>query len=130
MKIEFDKPKIMQLNITKKCNMTCYHCHVEANPSRTEVMSKEIVDKAYAVFKKFGFTSLDITGGAPEMNEHLEYIIKLFKVQEKHLLRTKEKMLNFYKKEFNEAREKYLKMYMAPPRENISTSLSFLRRES
>ena len=77
MKIEFDKPKIMQLNITKKCNMTCYHCHVEANPSRTEVMSKEIVDKAYAVFKKFGFTSLDITGGAPEMNEHLEYIIKL-----------------------------------------------------
>ena len=79
MEITFNKPKIMQLNITRKCNMTCYHCHVEANPSRTEDITKEVVDKAYAVFKKFGFESLDITGGAPEMSEHLEYIIKLFK---------------------------------------------------
>lgn len=78
MQIEFDFPKTMQLNITKKCNMSCYHCHVEAHPKRTEMMEKDIIDKSLMVFKKFGFSELDITGGAPEMNENLEYILFKF----------------------------------------------------
>ncbi|MSN96045.1 radical SAM/Cys-rich domain protein [Campylobacter sp. FMV-PI01] len=78
MNIKFNTPKIMQLNITKKCNMACYHCHVEAGPKRNEDISKEIVDKAYEVFKKFKFKALDITGGAPEMSQNLEYILNKF----------------------------------------------------
>ncbi|MCI6988797.1 MAG: arsenosugar biosynthesis radical SAM protein ArsS [Campylobacter sp.] len=76
--MRFDKPEIMQLNITKKCNMSCYHCHVKAGPNRVEMMDKTTIDKAFELFKKFRFTSLDITGGAPEMNENLEYILEKF----------------------------------------------------
>ncbi|WP_169776853.1 arsenosugar biosynthesis radical SAM (seleno)protein ArsS [Campylobacter mucosalis] len=79
MDIEFDLAKTMQLNITKRCNMSCYHCHVGANPKRDEMMSRDTIDTALAVFKKFGFKTLDVTGGAPELNENLEYIFSSFR---------------------------------------------------
>ena len=66
----------MQLNLGKMCNLSCKHCHVEASPHRTERMSKEVMQKALDIFEKHRFKTLDITGGAPEMNEHFEWLLE------------------------------------------------------
>ncbi len=66
----------LQVNVGKKCNITCAHCHVNAGPGRTENMTKETVDMVLAALRKFGFKVLDITGGEPSMNPHFKYLIK------------------------------------------------------
>lgn len=79
----------MQLNITRKCNLACKHCHVEASPSRTEDMSLEIAKKCLEVFKELNFKILDITGGAPEMSKSFRYLIEEgSKIADKVLLRS------------------------------------------
>ncbi|EPY2307883.1 arsenosugar biosynthesis radical SAM (seleno)protein ArsS [Clostridium sporogenes] len=67
---------IMQINIGKLCNLTCKHCHVEAGPSRTEIMNLETMKDCLQVFKENNFSILDITGGAPEMNPNFEWLVK------------------------------------------------------
>lgn len=71
-----DRLTTMQLNIGRACNLVCSHCHVEAGPSRTELMGKDVMEASAEVFKKNGFAIADITGGAPEMNPHLEWLIE------------------------------------------------------
>ncbi len=66
----------MQINIGKVCNLACKHCHVEAGPNRTESMSLETMKDCLQVFKENNFSVLDITGGAPEMNPHFEWLIE------------------------------------------------------
>jgi radical SAM/Cys-rich protein len=65
----------MQVNVCYACNFTCAHCFLESSPGRTEIMSKETMEDCLAVFKENGFKILDITGGAPELNSHLEWFI-------------------------------------------------------
>lgn len=71
-----DHLDIMQINVGKKCNLHCKHCHVQAGPDRTELMDKETMDACIAVFKNNGFKTIDITGGAPEMNPNTPYLIE------------------------------------------------------
>lgn len=66
----------LQVNLGKVCNLTCTHCHVNAGPNRSEVMSKKTVDQVLAVLKKFNFEVLDITGGEPAMNPNFKYLIE------------------------------------------------------
>ena len=66
----------LQVNLGKVCNLTCTHCHVNAGPNRSEVMSKKTVDQVLAVLKKFNFKVLDITGGEPAMNPNFKYLIE------------------------------------------------------
>ncbi|ENJ9654104.1 arsenosugar biosynthesis radical SAM protein ArsS [Clostridium botulinum] len=66
----------MQINIGKLCNLSCRHCHVEAGPSRTEIMNLETMKDCLQVFKENNFSILDITGGAPEMNPNFEWLVK------------------------------------------------------
>ncbi|EJE7235525.1 radical SAM/Cys-rich domain protein [Clostridium sporogenes] len=66
----------MQINIGKLCNLACKHCHVEAGPSRTEIMNLETMKDCLQVFKENNFSILDITGGAPEMNPNFEWLVK------------------------------------------------------
>jgi radical SAM/Cys-rich protein len=61
---------ILQVNLGKRCNMTCRHCHVDAGPDRKEMMSRETVDACLRVIEAAGIKTLDLTGGAPEMNPH------------------------------------------------------------
>ena len=63
--IEPGKIEILQLNITKKCNLQCKHCHVEAGPGRTEEMSYNILNKCLKILLLKKIQTLDITGGAP-----------------------------------------------------------------
>ncbi len=66
---------ILQLNISRKCNLACKHCHVEAGPDREEMMSREVFERCLEVIGRSSISTLDITGGAPEMNPHLEWFI-------------------------------------------------------
>jgi radical SAM/Cys-rich protein len=58
----------LQVNLGKLCNQACKHCHVDAGPKRTEVMSRETVEQVITTLRNFRFPVLDITGGAPELN--------------------------------------------------------------
>lgn len=78
-----------QVNIGKICNIACKHCHVEAGPNRTEIMDLETMDYCLKVFKNNGFKTMDITGGAPEMNPNFRYFLEnAIKLAEKVIVRT------------------------------------------
>jgi len=65
----------LQINIGYKCNQACKHCHVNSSPSRTEMMSEEILDLIPKIINKFNIKTLDITGGAPEMHPKFKKLI-------------------------------------------------------
>jgi len=66
----------LQVNVTHKCNQACLHCHVDASPKRTEQMNKETVDKCLEILKDNDkIKTLDITGGAPELNPYFDYFV-------------------------------------------------------
>ncbi len=68
--------EVLQVNLGKLCNMACRHCHVDAGPERTdESMSKETVDACLAALDATGAGTLDVTGGAPELNPHFRYLV-------------------------------------------------------
>ena len=66
----------LQVNLGYKCNQTCQHCHVNAGPNRTEMMDAETVDLVIQVIKDRGIATLDLTGGAPEMNQEFRRLVK------------------------------------------------------
>lgn len=69
--------EILQLNMGKRCNLSCKHCHVEAGPQRTEVMSRETLQTCLDILSHHpGIHTVDITGGSPEMNPHLEWFLQ------------------------------------------------------
>lgn len=79
--------RVFQMNVGKKCNQACRHCHVDASPARTETMPKEIVDACLKVLRETdGFEILDITGGAPEMNPHFRYLVEEARALGKHII--------------------------------------------
>jgi radical SAM/Cys-rich protein len=79
---ETDFPRIrrrslncLQVNLGYRCNQSCVHCHVAAAPNRTEQMEREVVDVVLAVLAKHNTGKLDLTGGAPELNPHFQYLV-------------------------------------------------------
>lgn len=66
----------LQVNLGYLCNQTCTHCHVNAGPTRTELMSRKVVDQILALLERGGIHTLDVTGGAPEMNPHFRYLVR------------------------------------------------------
>lgn len=66
----------LQINVGLLCNQVCRHCHLEAGPNRSEMMDKKTIDEIVAYAKRARFQVVDITGGAPEMNPHLDYLIE------------------------------------------------------
>jgi len=71
-----DSMQVLQVNVGKLCNMACHHCHVEAGPSRTESMSRQVMEACLAAYQLNGFQTIDITGGAPEMNPDFEWFLE------------------------------------------------------
>src|SRR5579875_3222300 len=57
---------VLQINVGKRCNQTCAHCHVDAGPERKEVMPYDVVDACLQFLARTDVPTLDITGGAPE----------------------------------------------------------------
>ena len=79
--------EIFQVNVGKLCNMTCRHCHVDAGPDRTgEMMSRETVDLCLAALDRTQAKTVDITGGAPELNPHFRYLVDEALKRGKHVI--------------------------------------------
>ncbi len=67
----------LQINVGKRCNQACKHCHVDAGPNRTEEMSRETAQEVIAALKRnSGIGTLDMTGGAPELNANFRYLVE------------------------------------------------------
>lgn len=65
----------LQVNVGKLCNQACKHCHVDASPARTEIMRRETAERVIAALRKYRMPTLDITGGAPELNPSFQYLV-------------------------------------------------------
>ncbi len=77
----------LQVNVTLKCNQACLHCHVDSSPKRTEQMSKNTINKCLEILKDNPrIKNLDITGGAPELNPHFDYLVLEAKKLGKHVM--------------------------------------------
>ncbi len=81
------KIETLQINITKLCNQTCVHCHVDASPKRKEQMDSESIDRCLEILEtNKTIKTLDITGGAPELNPHFDYLVAEAKKLDKHVM--------------------------------------------
>ena len=68
---------VLQVNIGLFCNQSCNHCHVESSPQRKEMMNRETVDRLlYLMEKNDSVHTVDITGGAPELNDQFRYFVE------------------------------------------------------
>lgn len=102
-----DKLSTLQINVGDLCNQACRHCHVGASPDGKNVMRREVFDDIISFLCKNKIETVDITGGAPEMNPSLKYFIeKATALADKIILRTNltilletgyEDYLSFYK---------------------------------
>lgn len=77
-----DEVTTLQVNVGRRCNQACHHCHVEAGPARTESMSEEVVMRVFdLVGANRGIHTVDITGGAPELHPAFRAMVLAFRVQ-------------------------------------------------
>lgn len=65
----------LQVNLGYLCNLSCVHCHVNAGPTRTELMSLETVEQILVLLERAAVKTLDLTGGAPELNPHFRHLV-------------------------------------------------------
>lgn len=70
------KTEILQINLGYMCNQVCTHCHVDAGPDRKEIMTQETMLLCLEAIKNTGAHTLDLTGGAPEMNPHFRWFVE------------------------------------------------------
>ncbi|MGX7111763.1 arsenosugar biosynthesis radical SAM (seleno)protein ArsS [Gemella cuniculi] len=70
-----ENPEIMQINVGSLCNITCSHCHVNGGPNRTNNMVRETFEQIIEAFKVGKYKTIDITGGAPEMNPNFRWFL-------------------------------------------------------
>ncbi|SHI31193.1 radical SAM/Cys-rich domain-containing protein [Arenibacter nanhaiticus] len=70
------KLEILQINVGYMCNQVCEHCHVDAGPDRKEIMTRETMELCLEVIRNTGAHTLDLTGGAPEMNPDFRWFVE------------------------------------------------------
>ncbi|MHB8128017.1 MAG: arsenosugar biosynthesis radical SAM (seleno)protein ArsS [Mobilitalea sp.] len=81
------KIELLQLNITKKCNQSCIHCHVNAGPAKTEEMSLTTINRILDLLaSNKSIKTVDITGGAPELNSNFRYLISRLSAQKVNII--------------------------------------------
>jgi len=96
----------LQVNVGYSCNMACRHCHVNAGPDRPEMMDKITVDQVLSVLNKHDIPTLDITGGAPELNPHFNYFVTSAKEAGCHVI-VRSNLTIFFEKGFEDLPEFY-----------------------
>jgi radical SAM/Cys-rich protein len=70
------KIEILQINVGYMCNQVCAHCHVDAGPDRKEIMTQETMQQCLDVIKMSNIQTVDLTGGAPEMNPNFRWFVE------------------------------------------------------
>ncbi|MDR9403559.1 MAG: arsenosugar biosynthesis radical SAM protein ArsS [Halothece sp. Uz-M2-17] len=82
-----NKISVLQINLGRKCNLACTHCHVEASPKRTEELSPEVCNQIIEIINRFPqIETVDLTGGAPEMNYGFRPIVEAARSQNKEVI--------------------------------------------
>ncbi len=76
----------LQINVGKFCNQTCRHCHVDAGPTRKEIMTRETAEAVVDVLRRHPISTLDITGGAPELNPNFNYLVEQARALGRHVI--------------------------------------------
>jgi len=76
----------LQINIGKMCNQVCKHCHVDAGPDRKEIMAKETMQYCLDVLAKNDIPTVDLTGGAPELNPNFKWFVDEIKKLDRHII--------------------------------------------
>jgi radical SAM/Cys-rich protein len=85
--LQRDDVTTLQINVGKRCNQACHHCHVEAGPKRTEVMPVEVADKVLDVLSRSPKVQVvDITGGAPELNPNFRRLVSESRSMGRHVI--------------------------------------------
>jgi radical SAM/Cys-rich protein len=77
---------VFQINVGKLCNQTCRHCHVDAGPDRIERMSGETAEQCIRALAKTDIPTVDITGGAPELNPHFRWLVEQSRTLGRHVM--------------------------------------------
>ncbi len=78
LKLERANPTTLQINVGLLCNQICRHCHLEAGPTRKELMDERTIEAIVSFANRFRFQTIDLTGGAPELHPRLPEIISNF----------------------------------------------------
>lgn len=74
-KLSGESLDVLQINVGRLCNLACRHCHVEAGPERREIMGREVLSACLKVCREQKVKTVDITGGAPEMNPNFQWFV-------------------------------------------------------
>lgn len=77
---------VFQINVGKLCNQTCRHCHVDAGPDRPEQMSRETAEHCIRALAQTDIPTVDITGGAPELNQNFRWLVKESRTLGRHVM--------------------------------------------
>jgi radical SAM/Cys-rich protein len=87
LELRAEAPATLQVNLGKKCNQACRHCHVDASPQRTEVMADEVVAACLTALERNpGLATLDITGGAPELHPRFRDMVARARALGRHVM--------------------------------------------
>ncbi|MBA1332474.1 Fe-S oxidoreductase [Candidatus Endoriftia persephone str. Guaymas] len=84
--IERGELKTLQVNLGLRCNLSCQHCHVNAGPQRTEQMERGVVEDVLRFLSRQQLQSLDLTGGAPELNPNFRYLVEKARAMGVHVI--------------------------------------------
>src|SRR5947199_1202972 len=77
----------LQINVGKLCNQACHHCHVEAGPKRTEIMPASVAERVLTLLAATPeIQTVDITGGAPELNENFQRLVSESRRMQKQVI--------------------------------------------
>jgi len=77
---------VLQINVGKRCNQACRHCHVDAGPDRTEVMPADVVEACLRFLESSAIPTVDITGGAPELHPQFREIVRRARAAGRHVM--------------------------------------------
>jgi radical SAM/Cys-rich protein len=81
-----DRIEVLQVNVGKLCNQTCSHCHVDAGPDRREIMTRETAEQVLELLRRHPIATLDITGGAPELNPNFRWMVEQARKLDRHVI--------------------------------------------
>ena len=78
--------EILQVNVGKLCNQACHHCHVDASPTRSEIITRDTIDRVLGFLETSNIQTVDITGGAPELIPDYRYLVTRLRAMGRHVI--------------------------------------------
>lgn len=119
------KIEIFQINLGKMCNQTCKHCHVDAGPDRKEIMTKETMEICLEKLSATDVATVDLTGGAPEMNPDFRWFVTEIRKLGRHVINRCNLTIIVANKKYHDLPE-----FFAANRMEVISSLPFYQKSN